>query len=639
MTDPEFVRPTDAGSPTASNSTSYECPEKEYSCRLKRREEQLAAIRGLHQRLWTYLIGVAIAGLVVTYVALSSNLIPSLWILLPVAMIVYLVRALSKNARTHSTVQRIARFYELGVARLSQQWRGLGTDGKEFLPADHVYAADLDLFGSGSLFELLCTARTGIGRATLAKWLLRPAESGEVIERQRAVTELRDDLDLREEWASTGGIGLDRVGASAVSEWRDTPSVSFPFFGRALAIVLPICTMILSILAHVGIVGVNWPYAIAVPVGLELLLAATLLKKSRLVAANLVLPSSELGLLAPLLERIETEQFQCPLLKSLQLQLTSLSARPSKQVRILGAWVWLLNLRQSEYFALPGALILWGTNCSIQIERWRQRNQKGLAHWLESLGQFEALLCLARHHYENPEHTFPILKSQSTPLFVAESLGHPLLNRQTCVRTDIRLEAQGTQLIMVSGSNMSGKSTLLRAIGINAVLAAAGAPVCAARLEISPVQIGCSVSIHDSLSQGKSRFQAEVERLKWILDLSKAGNLLFLLDEVLGGTNSGDRYLGARAVIEQLTGNSAVGLVTTHDLALTEMVRTLGGNAVNVHFEEHYKDGEMRFDYRMRSGVLTRTNGLNVMAALGLLPASSKTEHSFTVPSGRPTVD
>jgi DNA mismatch repair ATPase MutS len=177
---------------------------------------------------------------------------------------------------------------------------------------------------------------------------------------------------------------------------------------------------------------------------------------------------------------------------------------------------------------------------------------------------------------------------------------------------------------MVSGSNLSGKSTILRSVGINTVLAAAGAPVCAARLEISPMQIGCSISVHDSLVQGRSRFQAEVERLKWILDLSRAGRLLFLLDEVLGATNSRDRYFGARAVIEQLAGNGALGLVTTHDLALTEMVKTLDSKAVNVHFEEQYVDGEMRFDYRMRSGVLTRTNGLNVMAALGLLPSEDE---------------
>jgi hypothetical protein len=620
MPDSEFARPTNVGLPTALNEGTYETAEREYCRRLTMREEQLAAIRRLHQRLWTYLIVFGIAGLGVAYVTVSSKLIPWLWILLPVAMVLYMLQALSKNARTHSTVQRIVKFYELGVARLSQQWKGLGIDGKEFLPTDHVYASDLDLFGSGSLFELLCTARTAIGRATLAKWLLAPAGSGEAIERQKAVAELRDDLDLREEWASAGGAGLGRVGSSSVRDWAYAPAISFPFFGRALAVVLPMCLIVSSILAHAAVLGLSWLHAIAVPVGLELLLAATLLKKSRLVAANLVLPSFELGLLAPLLERMQTGHFQSPLLKSLQLQLTSLSGSPPKEIRKLGAWVRLLDLRQSEYFALLSYLILLGTNVAIQIERWRQKNREALAQWLESLGQFEALLCLASYYYENPEHTFPILTPQTTPLFVAQGLGHPLLDRRTCVRCDLRLEAEGTRLIMVSGSNMSGKSTLLRSVGINTVLAAAGAPVYATRLEISPMHIGCSISVHDSLTEGRSRFQSEVERLKRILDLSRAGNVLFLLDEVLGGTNSRDRYFGARAVIEHLVGNGALGLVTTHDLALTEIVKTHDGKAVNVHFEEHYEDGEMRFDYRMRSGVLSRTNGLNVMAALGLLP-------------------
>ena len=167
---------------------------------------------------------------------------------------------------------------------------------------------------------------------------------------------------------------------------------------------------------------------------------------------------------------------------------------------------------------------------------------------------------------------------------------------------------------------MSGKSTLVRSVGVNAVLAFAGAPVRATRLEISPLQIGCSMAIQDSLLQSKSRFQTEVERLKWILDLSRTNNVLFLLDEMLGGTNSNDRLWGAKAVIEQLAESGAIGLATTHDLALTQIVESLESHAINVHFEEHYENGEMQFDYKMRPGVLTHTNGLNVMAALGLLP-------------------
>jgi DNA mismatch repair ATPase MutS len=286
----------------------------------------------------------------------------------------------------------------------------------------------------------------------------------------------------------------------------------------------------------------------------------------------------------------------------------------------LRLYAWLLNLRKYEYFALLSSMILWGTNLAILIERWRQQNRNAVARWLDSIGQFEALLCLARYYYENPDHTFAVLKPETSPTFWAEGLGHPLLDPSRCVRCDIALDPTSTQLMVVSGSNMSGKSTLLRSVGVNCVLALAGAPVCAARLQISPLQIGCSISVHDSLLQAKSRFQAEVERLKSILTLSRTNSVLFLLDEILGGTNSSDRLFGARAVIDQLAANAAVGIVTTHDLALTDVARALDGRAINVHFEEYYDNNEMRFDYRMRPGVLIRTNGLNIMAALGLLP-------------------
>jgi hypothetical protein len=601
----------------APTNRTYEIPEGEYTRRLGERQRQLAGIRDRHQRLWAYLIAAGLAAVAI-WAALSSPSIAALWILPLSVAALHIVQSLTKNARRHRCVRRIVSFYELGVARLHHEWQGRGFGGWEFRPESHPYASDLDLFGAGSLFELLCTARTGIGAAVLAKWLLNPAQSAEITERQRAVAELRDQLDLREDWASVEGGVLDQAGAS-VREWASDPVITFPRYGQPLAILLPVCLIGLSIFVFTGAYTPGRLWAVAVLVGLEVLLAAVLLKKTRLTAANLVLPSFELASLAPLLESIEAGNFQCALLKSLQSRLTASTGLPSKQIRLLRQWVWLLNLRQIEYFALLASPILWGTNLAILIEHWRRQNREGLARWLDSLGQFEALLCLARYCYENPDHTFAILQPQSPLLFKAEALGHPLLDRQNCVRCDLRLEGQATEVIMVSGSNMSGKSTLLRSVGLNAVLALAGAPVRASRLQISPLQIGCSISVHDSLLQAKSRFQAEVERLKWILNLSRTSNILFLLDEMLGGTNSADRLFGTKAVIEQLVASGAIGLVTTHDLALTGAVSALHRRAINVHFEEYYQNGEMRFDYRMRPGVLTRTNGVNVMTALGLL--------------------
>jgi hypothetical protein len=603
-------------------SLSYENPESEYTRRLQEQQRQLASIRHLHRRLWTYLAAVALASIVVISAALSSHLISKTWIVMPFVAALFIVRELGRNARLHSRVERIVCFYELGMARLSHQWQGLGIGGDELRPATHAYASDLDLFGTGSLFELLCTARTSMGRATLASWLVNPAQYEEVAGRQAAIAELRGALDRREEWAAAEGEAKDQTSAS-LEEWASAPSIPFPFYGRAFAIILPLCFVILSLFAWGGAFGHNWGWVVVVPAALEGFLAISLRKKTRLIAVNLVLPLFELQLLAPLLLQLDRLSFHSPLLKSLQLQLATSSGSPLKQIRLLRLWGWLLHLRQLEYFALLASPLLWGTNLAIVVERWRQRNRAGLARWLDSLGQFEALLCLGRYYYENPAHTFAVVKGESPALFEAEGLGHPLLDRRNCVRCDVHLGAQGTQLIIVSGSNMSGKSTLLRSVGLNCVLAMAGAPVRAARLQISPLQIGCSIGVHDSLLQAKSRFQAEVERLTGILAQSRTNKLLFLLDEVLGGTNSADRFFGARAVIQQLISRGTIGIVTTPDLALTEVAKDLMGRAINVHFEEHYEGGEMRFDYQMRAGVLTRTNGINVMATLGLLPRES----------------
>ena len=611
--------------------TARDIPASEYVRRLAERTQQLANIKVYHQRLWMYLIAAGLSAAVITWAAFSSYRVPALWIVLPSVIGLSTLQSLAKNARTYSRVGRIVSFYELGLSRLRHTWQEQGIDGKEFLPENHIYASDLDLFGEGSLFELLCTARSGVGRGTLANWLLSPAKCEQAGERQVAISELRDMLDFREDWASVGNNSLNQAG-SAISDWAALPVIAFSSFSRALAIALPICLIVVSLLAGIGVFGHHWSWAIAIPLGMEASVAALLLKKTRRAATNLDLPSFELALLAPLLGRLESAEFRCPLLKSLQSQLMSSSGRPSRQIRRLRLYVWLLNLRSIEYFALLSSMILWGTNVAILIERWRQQNRNGLARWLDSLGQFEALLCLARYYYENPDHTFAVLKPESSPMFCAKGLGNPLLDPNTCVRCDIALDPKSTQLMVVSGSNMSGKSTLLRSVGVNCVLALAGAPVCAANLQISPLQLGCSISVHDSLLQAKSRFQAEVERLKTIIALSRTHSILYLMDEILGGTNSADRLFGTKAVIDQLAANGAVGIVTTHDLALTGLVSVFDGRAINVHFEEHYENNEMRFDYRMRPGVLTRTNGLSVMAALGLLPMTKAGASEITMP-------
>jgi DNA mismatch repair ATPase MutS len=258
----------------------------------------------------------------------------------------------------------------------------------------------------------------------------------------------------------------------------------------------------------------------------------------------------------------------------------------------------------------------------MAIEAWRTRFGPHIGEWMAAVGEFEALCSLACFAYERPAAVFPELSAESMDgsdhFFEATGMAHPLIPPEESVANDVSLGG-GMRLWIVSGSNMSGKSTLLRAIGLNAVLAWAGAPVTASSMRLSRFDIGASLRTNDSLADHRSRFYAEISRLREIVDLARAGKpTLFLLDELLSGTNSHDRRIGAEAIIRSLVERGAVGLVTTHDLALAEIVASFGGRAANVHFEDHLEGGEIRFDYHLRQGVVTRSNALELMRAVGL---------------------
>ncbi len=607
-----------ARAPQAVESPDVHGPEAEYDRRLVKHAEQLQKSRKRHQLLWISFLASAIA----TTGAAASALwlqVPWSWLWGPAVLLGWSLRSLTLNTRRCKELYAVVRFYECGLDRLHSRWQGRGIAGEEHRPAEHVYAADLDLFGNGSLFEMLCTARTGIGRATLADWLLNPASPDEISSRQEAVIELRNNLELQEQWAVAGEADPGRVTSSTLAKWAEEPAIKFYPAVRGLAPILPLLMLAVCILRVFRCVGAHWPVAVGIVVALEIVLAGLAHRRTRSIAQNVTLPAFELGLLAPLLERFQREQFCSPLLKYLQSQL-SLDAQTShREIARLRLWSWLLDLRRSEYFAAASSLLLWKTNVSILVEGWRARNCRRVMAWVEVVGQFEALLCFARYSFENPEHTFPRITAEGPAFFRAENLGHPLLRASACVPCDVSLDCRQFQLMILSGSNMSGKSTLLRAVGINAVLAMAGAPVRARQLEMSALRIGCSIVVRDSLLDGKSRFLAEVERVKEILASARANKTMVLLDEVLGGTNSHDRLFGTQAVLDRLLRGGAVAIITTHDLALTELANEFPGRATNAHFEETFENGAIRFDYRLRPGVLTRTNGVNVIAALGLL--------------------
>jgi DNA mismatch repair ATPase MutS len=324
-----------------------------------------------------------------------------------------------------------------------------------------------------------------------------------------------------------------------------------------------------------------------------------------------------LDLLSAILGRVEDETFSASLLRDIAERLTSHQVRGSVAIARLRKIVDLSMSRDNLFVRLLNVPLMYSLQVAISAENWRRVHGHAVSGWLSAVGSIEALLSLATYRYEHPADPFPELLSGEA-YFDAEGLGHPLIPTAKCVTNNVHL-GNGTRTLLVSGSNMSGKSTLLRAVGTNTVLAMAGAPVRAQRLRLTVLQIGASIRVNDSLQEGSSRFYAEIKRLRQIWDLaSRSPHLLFLMDELLQGTNSKDRQIGAEGIVRALIDRGAIGLVTTHDLALAAVDASLAGQVQNVHFQDELEAGRIHFDYLLREGVVTKSNGLALMRSIGL---------------------
>ena len=584
----------------------------EYGRRLAARRAQAERLARLELRISRARMVVFLSGIVVAWCAFDRQLLSPWWLTVAAAVFVGLVLRHERVIGDRRRFDRAVKFYERGLARLDSSWASAGETGERFLAAAHPYAADLDVFGEGSLFQLLCTARTRGGEETLAAWLCAPADVAEIRARQAAIRELTPRLDLREELALLGRDVRSGVHPAALEHW----SVSAPLLtSRAaqVAAAVLVAAVLLAALAWAG----GWS---SVPLAAALLaegvFAAALRQRVAHVLRAVQRPGRDLGLLAQVLALIERQQFAAPRLTALRSALDTDGVPPSRQIAALHRLIHLLDARKNQLFAPLSGLLLWGTQLSLAIERWRARHGAAIGRWLTAVGELEAFCAFAAYAYEHPADVFPDVVAAAA-CFDAVGLGHPLIPDERCVRNDVRLGAP-QRLLIVSGSNMSGKSTLLRAVGINTVLALAGAPVRAHRLRVAPLAVGCSIRIQDSLQQGTSRFYAEITRLRQLMDLASGPqSLLFLLDEILHGTNSHDRGIGAVAVVSGLLRRGAIGLITTHDLALAHIDACLDG-AANVHFEDHLENGRMVFDYRMRPGIVEKSNAVELMRAVGL---------------------
>ena len=588
-------------------------PGSEYASRLQthRRRGEEASQTG--DAIGRARLAIALVAIATAWASLDAQWFASHWIALPVGFLAGLVVWHGRVKKRVDRAARLASFYEAGLARIAGEFRGRGPEGRTYLPADHLYAVDLDLLGEGSLFQLLCLARTRHGERNLANWLLDTAGAGEIVERQGAVAELCDHLDLREDLALVGQRSDRAIDADGLVAWGQRRTARLPALAPISA--LGASALTLSALYLFGREAIG---SLPLLVAIALQGAVWMGWRKRVYGAlrGVDQAAADLGHLSGVLARVAAEPLTSPRGSALVERLRSEDGAAGA-IGNLRRRVEIHDAARNLLFAPIAILLLWPIHGAFWIDRWRGRWGAAVEGWLDALGEIEALSSLAGHAFENPDAVFPEIGPEGSGLS-AEGLGHPLLPASGCVRNDVRLDAD-VGVWVVSGSNMSGKTTLLRAVGTNAVLAMAGGAVRAHRWRMESFRIGASIRTQDSLLDGRSRFAAEVERLRGVMDRARdQPPLLFLLDEILSGTNSHDRRIGASAVIRGLLDRRAIGLLSTHDLALADLAGESGTRVANVHFADRVEDGEMIFDYRLRQGVVDRSNALEIMRAAGL---------------------
>ena len=586
-------------------------PAEEYSARLREREARLLRGERLHARIGSARLALGASFLITAWLCLGPYAIALPWLLAPtlafIALVLYHQRIRDRRARA----QRAVEFYRTGLERIQDRRHGSAPSGGQFDVQHHIYAADLDLFGKDSLYQMLCAARTQMGEDTLGRWLLAPADCATVHGRHASIADLRGRLDLREELAVRGDSSRIELRPERVIDWAQSPNRLDRPWIRWTAPLLALLAVAAALVW--AIAGLRYPLLAVLLV--EVALGYLLRHPVRAAITAVESAYEDLKGLSLLLNRVETESFEAPALRTLALRLSPHSMGASAAFSKLAIIVNFIESRRNPFlqpFMFP---LMYQLQAALAAERWRAAHGNAIRDWLDVLGEMEALVSLARYSYEHPEYPFPEF-IEGAAAFQADELGHPLIPAAVRVCNDVDMSG-GTRVLLVSGSNMSGKSTLLRAVGINTVLAMAGAPVCAKRLRLTPLQTGASIRVNDSLHEGSSRFYAEITRLRQLFEPA-ALPLLFLLDELLQGTNSADRRIGAQGVIRALIDRGALGLVSTHDLALTEIAGLDAGALVNVHFEDELIDGKLKFDFKLRAGIITKSNGIELMRSIGL---------------------
>ncbi|MFK7770325.1 MAG: hypothetical protein AB8B55_24150 [Mariniblastus sp.] len=563
------------------------------------------------QTIWFVLAGVLFAGFVA---------------------VAFFHEGLQKDLRRSSL---LAKMHRESLARCNRQWTKITVPKIEVPPKFAPTSKDLDLLGDSSVYKLLGTTRTPLGTETLRSWIIEGALVDEVKLRQDAVAELRDQFDWRLKFRlSCEQLSSSQSGPSKFVEWSESPTWFTP--GRIWILWLARATGIGSILAIVLFVFGVVPLTVAGPAlmltaainfGLSVFYAGSMHDVFNQVSSR----TDEAIHYVSLFDMVSEFPAKSEKLKQLQTRLQRTADGAQVNVQKLGGLIFLANLRRKGFFFIVYMifefLCFWDAHALHLLEKWKAKNGHRAKDWFVDLGEWEAICALAKLAGDEPEWIFPRVSpaSQNDAVIEGKQIGHPLLDRGR-VPNDVQIGPPGT-VLLVTGSNMSGKSTLLRSVGVNAVLAQMGSVVCAETMSLPPIHIETSMRIADSLADGVSFFMAELKRLKEIVDTAKAHDdsnprrMMFLLDEILQGTNSRERQIAVSRVVRRLIDGNAIGAISTHDLDLAK-TDDLEKACQTVHFSEQFTevDGkkQMTFDYQMKSGIAETTNALKLLEIVGL---------------------
>ncbi len=490
-------------------------------------------------------------------------------------------------------------------------------DGTNFIPHDHFYANDMDVFGHASLFQFINRTTSELGAKKLADWLLAPANTATILQRQDAVKELSNLNIWRQNIHATGKENSIKENTlTTIKNWLAEPTLLLQFkHWHWLRYLLPAIILTACVLTIFDVMSLQYLYPILF---IYFVIAFQINKLVAPLHNKLSVIVSDLDVLSESIACIEVQNFNSELLKQLKNDLQHQHSTASLKIIKIKKILDRLDLRYNIVVSIPfNILLLWNLQQILDLEKWKKENDFNVQIWFDTLAHVETLNSFATVYFNNPDWCFPVLK-QSHFSIAATSLGHPLINKNKRINNFIEINNAG-EIMLVTGSNMAGKSTYLRSIGINTILAMAGAPVCAKFFEISPVQLLSSMRIADNLEESTSTFYAELKKLKTVIEKINAGEKVFiLLDEILRGTNSLDRHTGSEALIRQLIKQKAAAILATHDVALASLQTEFPANILNYHFDAQVNGEELYFDYKLKDGVCTNMNASLLMKKIGL---------------------